>query len=156
MKWKLSKVSSLAEIVAAFGVIISLVFVGMQVKDGNLETRAATIQAAAGAESFLNATFLSHADVWNKVATGAPFEDETEVRKAIILYNMLMIDTENRYHQFQSGFLDVGSWEGHRSNLQRSVKWPIFKIWRKSGGANGHSPEYLELLDSLAEDNQVE
>lgn len=104
----------------------------------------------------MNATFLNHANVWNKVVTSKPIEDEAEIRKAIILFNMLMIDTENRYHQFHSGFLDPGSWKGHQSNLQSSVSFPIFKVRRKSGRAQGHSAEFLELLDSLAEDKQVE
>jgi hypothetical protein len=67
-----------------------------------------------------------------------------------------MVDTENRYHQFHCGFLDAASWEGRLSILQPIVRLAIFKIWRESFGARGHSAEFLELLDNLAEEAPVE
>ena len=152
MKWKLSEWASIAEIIAAIGVIMSLIFVGVQVSEGNLETRAATLQAASDAEAFMLATFLEHTDTWDKVVTGQPLDDGAELRGGILLYNLLMVDTESRYHQYQTGFLDERSWEGHRSNLRPVVRMPLFKIWRESIGATGHSTEFLALLDSLAEE----
>ena len=68
MDWKLSDLASAAEIVAAVGVIVSLIFVGFQVRDGNQETRAATIQAALDSELFFIATITDHAETWDKVA----------------------------------------------------------------------------------------
>jgi len=156
MRMKLTDVASIAEIIAAIGVIFSLIFVGLQINEGNQETRAATIQAASDAEAFMIATIVNHSETWNKVVTGAPLESGAETRKGINLYNFLMVDTENRYHQFHSGFLDAPSWEGRLSILQPIVKLPIFKIWRESFGAKGHSAEFLELLDSLAEEAPIE
>ncbi len=109
MKWKLSDWASIAEIIAAIGVIFSLIFVGLQINEGNLETRAATNQTVADAEAFMIATFANHSDTWNKVISGAPLESGAESRKGTILYNLLMVHTENQYHQFQSGFLDARS-----------------------------------------------
>ncbi len=156
MKMKLTDLASIAEIIAAIGVIFSLIFVGLQINEGNQETRAATIQAASDAEAFMIATMVNHSETWNKVVTGAPLESGAETRKGINLYNFLMVDTENRYYQFHSGFLDAPSWEGRLSTLQPIVKLPIFKIWRESFGARGHSAEFLELVDSLAEEAPVE
>ncbi len=156
MKLKLTDWASIAEIIAAIGVIFSLIFVGLQINEGNQETRAATIQAASDAEAFMIATMVNHSETWNKIVTGAPLESGAETRKGINLYNFLMVDTENRYHQFHSGFLDAASWEGRLSILQPIVRLPIFKIWRESFGAKGHSAEFLELLDSLAEEAPVE
>jgi len=152
MKLKLKDWASIAEIIAAIGVILSLIFVGLQINEGNQETRAATIQAASDAEAFMIATIVNHAETWNKVVTGAPLESGAETRKGINLYNFLMVGNENRYHQFRSGFLDASSWEGRLSILQPIVRLPIFKIWRESFGAKGHSAEFLELLDRLAEE----
>ncbi len=156
MKLKLTDWASIAEIIAAIGVVLSLIFDGLQIKHGNRETRASTIQAASDAEAFMIATMVNHSETWNKIVTGAPLESGAETRKGLNLYNFLMVDTENRYHQFHSGFLDAPSWEGRLSTLQPIVRLPIFKIWRESFGAKGHSAEFLELLDSLAEDAPVE
>jgi hypothetical protein len=156
MKLKLSDWASIAEIIAAIGVVFSLIFVGLQINEGNQETRAATIQATHDAEAFMVATLVNHSDTWDKVVTGAPLESGAEMRKGINLYNFLMVDTENRFHQFHSGFLDAPSWEGRLFTLQPIVKLPMFKIWRESFGAKGHSAEFLELLDNLAEEAPVE
>ncbi len=153
---QLRKWASVAEIVAAIGVIISLTFVGLQINEGNQETRAATVQAASDGEAFMLATFVNHSETWDKVVTGAPLENGAETRRAVNLYSLLMVDTENRYHQFTSGFLDNPSWAGRLSILQGVIKLPIFEIWRESFGAKNHSAEFLELVDSLAEESPVE
>lgn len=74
MKWKLNKLALIAEIVAAGGVIFSLIFVGFQINDGSNETRAATIQAASDAESYMNVTLIAHSGTWDKVVIGAPLD----------------------------------------------------------------------------------
>ena len=156
MKLKLKDWASIAEIIAAIGVILSLIFVGLQINEGNQETRAATIQAASDAEAFMLVTFVNHSETLNKVVTGAPLQSGAETRKGINLYNLIMVTNENRYYQFRSGFLDAPSWEARQSTLQPIVRLPIFKIWRESFGAKGHTAEFLALLDSLAEEGPVE
>jgi hypothetical protein len=156
MRLTLKDWASIAEIIAAIGVVFSLIFVGLQINDGNQETRAATLQAASDAEAFMISTIVNHSETWEKVVTGAPLENGAETRKGINLYNFIMVDNENRYHQFHSGFLDAPSWEGRLSVLQPIVRLPMFKIWRESFGAQGHSAEFLELVDSLAEESPDE
>jgi hypothetical protein len=156
MRLKLTDWASIAEIIAAIGVVFSLIFVGLQINDGNQETRAATLQAASDAEAFMIATIVNHSETWDKVITGARLENGAETRKGINLYNLMMVDNENRYHQFHSGFLDAPAWEGRLSILQPIVRLPMFKIWRESFGAKGHSAEFLELVDSLAEESPDE
>ena len=45
MKGKLQEYALVAEIISAIAIIASLIFVGLQIENGNRETRAATIQA---------------------------------------------------------------------------------------------------------------
>jgi hypothetical protein len=150
MKWKLSEWAAVAEIIAAVGVILSLIFVGLQISEGNQETRAAFIQAASDSDARMITTLISHKDTWEKVLTGAPLEEGAELRGAILLFNLLMVNMDNRYNQFRSGFLDNNSWDGFESILSPLIKLPIFKIWRETPGAHAHTTEFLNLLDSLA------
>ena len=154
MNWE--AIAAIAELLAAIGIIISLIFVGFQISKGNEETRAATGQAAADAEAFMLATFVNHSDTWDKVVTGQPLESGAETRKGIILYNFMIAEIENRYHQFRSGFLAAPSWEGRISILQPVVRLPMFKTWRESYSAKSRSAEFLELLDSLVEEAPIE
>ena len=45
-----SKLADYSEIIGSIAVVLSLIFVGIQLNDGNLETRAATTQAALQSE----------------------------------------------------------------------------------------------------------
>ena len=154
MNWE--AIAAIAELLAAIGVIISLIFVGLQIRMGNGETRASTTQAASDAEAFMNATLINHRDIWDKIVTGAPLESGPELRGGILLYNLTMVNEENRFLQFQSGFLDAQSWAGHRSNLQTFVTNPFFKIWRESRSAKVHTAEFLNLVDNFAEEAPIE
>ena len=140
---KLSGWASIAEILGAVAVVVSLLFVGFQINDGNREARAATAQAVLDAEMFLHAELLRYAGIWDKVTTGEPLEEGEEMRRAIILYNMMHTYNENRYKQMKSGFLEI-----HQQTLLRPVDYPIYDRWTKSGGYVSRSPEYREFLDA--------
>ncbi len=92
---KLSDLASVAEIIAAIGVILSLLFVGFQIQDGNRETVAATVQASLDSEMFFQAEIARHANTWELVVRGGEFSDGEENRRAIALYGMLMTLYEN-------------------------------------------------------------
>ena len=57
MKIKLADWASIAEILGAVAIVISLVFVGFQINDGNRETRAATTQAILDSEMFFRLNY---------------------------------------------------------------------------------------------------
>jgi len=69
MNWE--AIAAVAELLAAIGVVISLIFVGLQINKGNAEARAATMQAAADAEAFMISTVVDHSDRWDKIVKGA-------------------------------------------------------------------------------------
>ena len=156
VKWKLSEFASIAEIIAALGVIISLAFVGLQLNDGNNETRAATIQAASESESYMLVTLIEHAGTWDKIIDGVPLASGEETRRGILLFNLMMMENENRYRQFNSGYLDSQSWDSRVLNLRAIVQLPMFKKWRVSFGGKGHTEEFLYIIDKLAEETPVE
>ena len=149
MKWKLSELASVAEVVAAIGVILSLLFVGFQIKDGNRETRAATLQATLDSEMASQAEAMRYADFWDKVISGAHLAEGEEKRRAILLFNMLMTLYQNQFFQFESGYLDSPP------VMVQPVTWPIYEEWRESGGATNRSPEFLEILDKEFERGAV-
>ena len=146
MKKTLSDWASIAEILGAVAIVVSLLFVGFQINDGNRETRAARIQAASDAEMVFANTILSEAGIWEKILTGVPLSAGEETRKGIILYSMLFANNENRYLQMKAGYLE------NRPGLGlEMVALPFYDTWRKSPGARNRSSEWLEILDKERE-----
>ena len=148
MKTKLAELASFAEIIASIGVILSLIFVGMQINEGNRETRATTLQAASDTQLILMGELLRYADTWEKVLSGDPLADGAEMRRGIILYNLVMTENVNLFHQFNAGYLDDANWASRQNNFRRLVKLPIYDVWKDSVGASGHPQEFLDHLAS--------
>lgn len=136
---------ALGEMIGGVAIIVSLVYVGLQLKQGNREAKAATLQAVLDSEMLLQAEVLRYAGVWIKVQTDANFSNAEEKRRGILLFNMMMTVFQNRYYQYQSGYLD------HRPQVAELVTWPMFDIWRESGGTAMRSPEFLAMLDKERE-----
>ena len=143
MKFKLSEWASIAEILGAIAIVISLLFVGFQISDSNREARAATVQAALDSEMAFQAEIARYASIWEKVATGMPLAEGEETRRGIVLFNMMMTLNENRFLQMRSGFL-----EPQPDALALGVTWPIYAVWQGSGGYQSRSPEYREFLEN--------
>lgn len=149
MTWTLSELASIAEILGVIAIFSSLIFVGIQLNRSNREARAATIQATLSSENQLNATILQYASTWDKLIKGETLSEGEEARRAIVLMQMIMADSENRFYQFKAGLLDPKLWGSRQINLVTFVNVPAFKMWRISPGALNRSPDFLELLDKM-------
>ena len=144
MKTKLADWASIAEIIAAAAVVLSIVFVGLQISDSNREARAATTQAALDAEMRFQAQVIRYADIFEKVIVGGDHSDKVEVRRAAALYNMSMTMFANQYEMMVSGYMTFP-----RETFRRAVNLPFYETWRASIGAQSRSQEFLDLADSL-------
>jgi hypothetical protein len=152
MNRKLSNWASIAEVLGAIAIVISLVFVGIQISNGNREARAATTQAALDAEMTFLAEVIAYADIWQEVVIGGDFSDEIDSRRGVALYNMGMTMNENIYRMANEGYIDDYSTQG----LEQIVNFPIFDTWRATPGAAARSQRFLELLDELREQSTAD
>ena len=143
--------ANIAEIVGVVLVIITLAFLTLEIRHNTQALRSTTIQAVMQSEMAFSSILTDNHETWDKVLSGAPLKQGAETRKAIILYNVFMIDTESRYQQYTLGYLDAQSWEGRRDTLPAIVRLPIFALWRKSFGGQSHSKDFLAMLDGFVE-----
>ncbi|NOX69476.1 MAG: hypothetical protein GXP15_09840 [Gammaproteobacteria bacterium] len=144
MNIKLADWASVAEIIGAFAIVVSLYLVSSELSDGNRETRAATTQAILDSAMAFNTDILRYADVWEKVLSDEQLSDNVEKRRAIILYNAMMTLNENRYRMSKTGYMEYAE-----DSLQGMIDLQNYEAWRKSPGAAAHSAEFLEFVDSM-------
>ena len=141
---KLSAWASIAEILGAVAIVISLIFVGLQINDGNRETRAATTQATLDAEMSFQAELVRNSDVWEKVVSRGDRSDPVDLQRAVALFNMMMTLQDNRYQMMLSGYQSFPE-----ESARGVVRISLFDTWRQSQGAKARSPEFLEYVDDL-------
>ena len=141
--------ANIAEIVGVVLVVVTLVFLTLQIRQNTQALRATTILSVMQSETSMMSILVENSATWEKIQTGAPLAAGDETRKAIVLFNVYMIDTESRFHQYKIGYLDAQPWDGRLRTLPHVVRLPIFELWRNSLGGQSHADDFLELLDSL-------
>lgn len=142
MKQKLQEYALVAEILGGLAIVISLLFVGFQISDGNREARAATKQAVVDSEMFLQSHLLLYANIWENVVIAGDMSDEVETRRGIVLFNMMVAQDE-----FEFQMQDVGYLHQSESLGVTFASNSFLEVWRKSPGAIGRSPDFLEVVD---------
>jgi hypothetical protein len=138
------------EILGSVAVVISLVFVGIQLARANRESRSATTQAAMFREMDNSFRFAEFADTWDKIVTAQPLQEGAELRTAIALFNAFMTDCEYRYREFKAGHLDAITWEARNSTLPALIQLPIFPVWRAAFSGRNHASDFLAHLEDMA------
>ncbi len=93
---------------------------------------------------------MEHADVWQIVVLGGEDSDEVTMRRAIVLFNMMMTMNDNRFQMMNSGYLDF-----HDTGLRQVLTFPFYEIWRESPGAGARSPEFLDYVDDIRQHTTI-
>lgn len=114
---KLEKWALIAEIISALAIVLSLIFVGLQVRQGTEETAAnSRALEATVRESMLNmdvSLFLAALPYEGFVPTGEPTTPE-EIRKFGIYGAINHRSRENYWNQFSNGMLDEATYLSYR------------------------------------------
>ena len=138
-------------------IIVSLLFVGYQLREANRSTHSGTIQSVTDTETRFIELAMEYAETWDRILLGESFAalPRLEIRRGVLLISFFMIDSENRFRQFRVGTLDEASWNARADVLHNIFHCPIYDIWRESPGAASRSVEFLACVDKLYADTLV-
>ena len=118
-----AKLNDWLQVVGLFGVIASLIFVGLQMKQDREVAVLAAYQART--DTTVEMTLAMATDpvlrsAWAKVLQGAEAPLTPDENMALFAHNSaLLYGFENVYYQFQSGFLPEAHWQKTRALLKR-------------------------------------
>ena len=112
--------ANIAEIVGVILVVVTLVFLTPQIRQNTRALRSTTIQSVMQSEVAMMSILVENADTWEKIISGMQLASGEETRRAIVLFNVYMIETESRYHQFKTGYLDAQPWDGRWGRSRES------------------------------------
>jgi hypothetical protein len=119
---KLEKWALVAEIVSAVAIVLSLIFVGLQVRQSSEETAANSRALEANVrESMLNAdlSILQTMLPYTHILEGIDPENELEAREQTMYSYMLGRTRENFWKQRQNGMLDDETYLSYRETFIR-------------------------------------
>ena len=113
--------SELAQIIAAIGVIVSLCYVGVQIRQSTRATRLASVQAveeALGRTELMIVQDSDFADILRRglTASGAELPDTDRIR-INVFYRHVLRSYQSAYYQYRQAGLDRAVWEAHAKTL---------------------------------------
>jgi len=142
--------SSLANLASNLAVLVSLLFLGLQVRQGNRNQRSLMQQG----RSVRNVELLARLGEPRlaKLMTRVAGNEELADAEYYQLYGYLASvfwSYEDCFFQFRAGMLDEQSWSSDVATLKRLFSSPVYRaVWKAARGALGE--DYRGFLDGLA------
>lgn len=127
MNWE--AISTVAEIIGAMGVIVSLIYVAFQVKQNTKASRAATRQALADGAQRL-AGDVVEGESMPRIMIDAMSGREVKPDEIFRLQSRCYRDLrfwDNAFYQYNQGMLTEDEWQGFRENLKLLMQFPTYR-----------------------------
>jgi hypothetical protein len=148
MKEKLQEYALLAEVISALAIVVSLVFVGFQIQQGNQETALNTKAIQSTVQQSMLETdlaglyiYVDHPYLTNR--KDIPPEKVVEIKAIIIAFLRMR---EYYWQQHQQGLLDEATWLSYREPLTQVVFQS--EIGREVWAMGGFNPAFRAEIDN--------
>ena len=141
MNWDMF--AAIGELLSALGVILSLAYVGFQVRQNTRAMHAASMDATIGASNYVREQIVSNADVASLYDRGnqdpEQLSDDEKVRYRILVQSILWTSW-NAYAQTQLTGLDMSVFQAQKPFIRRILSTPggqwVWQGWPDEFEAN--------------------
>jgi len=147
----LSDLANIAEIVGSIAVVISLVYLAMQIRQNTKTVRNATLQSNTALWSSLLTAVAEPGLVEAYAAglSGTPNIQSVHYTQFFLLCRGIFVAFENQYYQFREGALDQETYEGYeRAISQQLLAFPGFRLWWRQS-SSVFSPTFVAHVDEM-------
>ena len=138
-----------AEVIAAIGVIITLIYVAIQIRESTVETRILQTQNLVAAHSDANYMLATNTEMAEIVRTGL-FDREGLSDADKFRFNVFFFAALNRfdfaYHQYKSNRLEEKFWEKMAAEIPIWLNLPGGADWWAQDKSR-FSPEFVAYVE---------
>ncbi len=126
----LDAVSKIAEIVSSVAVVVSLIYVGLQVRQNTRALRASTYSAVVG-NSIAILNSMSETPEFTEFFVRVQSDPDAATPAELMRFHMSLLSGfrhwDNLYYQFRNGMLDRAMWESYDRTM---TTWLDSAAWR--------------------------
>lgn len=129
MNW--SAIGAVAELIAAIGVILSLIYLALQIRNNTKMTRLAIRESYISGHNRLFERILENPDVYriwrvgNEAKSTDEMSDEDRERFGLMLYSIF-----NQFHiAYEANQIDPTMGGVYLVQLERALEWPAVQSW---------------------------
>jgi len=151
MNWE--AISAVGEIVSAAAVVITLIYLAVQVRQGTKATQAVSIQTASAQDQDFLLTVGADpltARMWTKYLTDPDSLSDDEKMQGALLLGAVMRRLENIYLQKCLGSISEEGWQSRQSLFLGIAQSPGYSVYLNSLPASLIGKEFLEYMAQLA------
>ena len=153
----LEQFATLAQIVASVGVVISLIFVGLQVRQSTAALQRNEHNSTMAQWTVIRMAIAKHRDIAELMTAGLGGERQLDAADQLRLEQMLQENTWAAFHiwdRTRRGVFPKGTFEQTGGALLRIVlKTPRGVTWWQSAKKVGFAPEYVADVDAMLADS---
>ena len=156
MNWE--AVSTISEVIGATAVVISLVYLAVQIRQNTNMSRSATRQAIADAISRPPSDFFTDADFTRNFLRHLEGESlSTDQVLQLQAYCYVTLRTwENVHYQYRSGMLNEDEWEALQHYVKALLQVPIWRdYWEREIYSSPFRREIDARLAELADEPPI-
>jgi hypothetical protein len=153
----LEQFATLAQIVASVGVVISLIFVGLQVRQSTAALQRNEHNSTMEQWTVIRMAIAKHRDIAELMTAGLGGERQLDAADQLRLEQMLQENAWAAFHiwdRTRRGVFPKGTFEQTGGALLRIVlKTPRGVTWWQSAKKVGFAPEYVADVDAMLADS---
>ena len=128
----LSELGSIGEFISSIAVIISLVYLAVQIRKNTEAERTSTYQSVVSDFGALNVTMASNPDIsflfGNAMETFGDLRPDEKARVSQLFFATFHF-FENMYYQHRKGYLEEDVWPGWKRLMLTYYARPGFQTW---------------------------
>ncbi|MEZ5559180.1 MAG: hypothetical protein R3E86_11665 [Pseudomonadales bacterium] len=153
----IADLGSLGELISSIAVLISLIYLAVQVRTGIETQRTATYQSVVAEFSAVNRSMATTPNVsalFAKALEDYDALDATERATISQLFFVVFHNFENMYYQYRKGYLEDDVWIGWKRLMLTYHARPGFQAWWRLR-SDVFSPSFVSFLETETLDKPV-
>ena len=151
MNWE--AVSAITDIIGVVAIVVSLIYVSVQIRQNTKVARAATRQAIADSTESLGNDLLNSAEmaeIFVKHMNGEKLEPSEDLRLQARCYRDMQ-HWENIHYQFCEGLVTPDQWQGFRKNLVALLGIQAYREYWNNEASHYSGRFQAEMLSVIKE-----
>jgi hypothetical protein len=147
MNWE--AIGAIGEGLGAIGVIVTVIYVALQIRQNSAAVCGATEQNLMSQEMTLYALFAEHANVYRRGRAGLDNLDADELERFTWLVAAAQSQLYSAFVQYQRGLIPESVWAAYHGDWVDYVNQPgYYAIWQDM--RHIYPREFGEALDAIA------
>jgi hypothetical protein len=145
---------AIGEFIGGIGVVMTLVYLAVQIRQNTKTVRASTYQAILDSARSDTELILTHPHLERVYRVGRRnFEELTEEERPLfrMLVAQLLLSSESLFLQHQQGAIDGDFWQRRQLTLRGVLSQPGVRQWWAARGTprEYYDPGFRELVESI-------